>query len=66
MTADLLEKGTSITNSRMIQLEVKARHQVKLSIADIRQFMKKELGLSYRKVKKVAVQANSERCLVLR
>ena len=66
MTADLLEKGTSITNSRMIQLEVKARYQVKLSIADIKKFMKKDLGLSYRKVKKVAVQANSERCLVLR
>ncbi len=45
---------------------MKELHDVDVSVSKIRVTMKKELGLGYRRVQKVPIQGNSERCLVLR
>ena len=42
------------------------QHDVEISLPKIKLTMKKELGLGYRRVQKVPIQGNSERCLVLR
>ena len=39
---------------------------MKLSAQAVRQVFKKSMGLSFRRVRKVPVQANLDRCLVLR
>ena len=45
---------------------MKELHNVEISVPKIRLAMKKELCLGYRRVQKVPIQGNSERCLVLR
>ena len=39
---------------------------MKLSVQAVRQVFKKSMGLSFRRVRKVPIQANLDRCLVLR
>ena len=39
---------------------------LEVNVLQVRQVLKDELGLGYRMSKKVPVQCNTERCLVLR
>ena len=62
----MLERSIPIVNAAKIQTEAKRIHNVELSLPKVRGILKTELGLGYRMAKKVPVQCNSERCLVLR
>ena len=63
---NMLERSIPIVNAAKIQTEAKRLHNVELSLPKVRESLKTELGLGYRRAKKVPVQCNSERCLVLR
>ena len=63
---NLLLNGCPIWNSKQVQVILERDHQLQLKPAQICKIMRKELGLGYRKVSNIPVQANSERCLVLR
>ena len=62
----MLDSRLPITSCDQVKRKVEKEHQVLLSSTDVNQVLKKTMGLSYRRVRKVPVQANSERCLVLR
>ena len=46
--------------------EVKETDQLEVQLKLVRETMKEELDLSYRPLKRIAFQANSARCLILR
>jgi len=62
----MLERSIPIEKAGKVQMEVKRLHDVELSLPKIRAALKMELGLGYRMAKKVPIQSNSERCLILR
>ena len=62
----MLECSIPIEKAAKVQMEVKRLHHVELSLPKVRTVLKSELGLGYRMAKKVPIQSNSERCLVLR
>ena len=66
ITKDMLEKSLPITKASQIQLKALELHGIEINNLQVRQILKKELGLGYRTVKNVPMQSNSERCLVLR
>ena len=66
VVSDLLERSIPIEKAAKVKQEVQRQHDVEISLPKIKLTMKKELGLGYRRVKKVPIQGNSERCLVLR
>ena len=45
---------------------VQLKEHLSLSVMQVKTIMKDDLGLGYRLTRKVPVQGNSERCLVLR
>ena len=59
------EKKT-IVNVGMIVKELKSRKGIDESRSKVSSILRKELGFSYRGTKKVPVQCNSARCLILR
>ena len=62
----LLENSVPIVKAEMVAHQVHAETGVEATVAQVRAVMKDDMGLGYRLVKKVPVQSNSERCLVLR
>ena len=50
----------------MMKKLVEQNHEIKVTTKTIGEIFRKDLGFKYRKVKKTAPLANSERCLVLR
>ena len=62
----MLAKGKSIVSRHQVMLAVNAEHQLEISKVNVGNILKKELGLGYRTAGKVPMQANLERCLVLR
>ena len=62
----MLAGGKVITSAKKVQLQLKAQHEVDLSLAKVQQALRKDIGLGYRRVRKIPIQGNSERCLVLR
>ncbi len=62
----MLEHSIPIERAAKVQLEVKKLHDIGISLPKVRETLKMELGLGYRTAKKVPIQGNSERCLVLR
>ena len=62
----MLTKNRPIWNSGILQGRIKERHGLELTKPQICRTMRKEFRLGYRKVGGIPVQANSERCLVLR
>jgi transposase len=62
---ELLDENTFIENLEQVAEEVLIRYNLKVNKQKVRLQMK-ELGLSWKKVKQVAIQSNSVRCLVLR
>ena len=65
-TERLLEYSVPIVKAITIQSIVKRDHDHDISIGKVRKILKKDMGLSYRRAKPIAIQCNSERCLVLR
>jgi len=65
-TSEMLNSNMTITSIDQVKKKIKQEHEVELSTNAVQKVMKQSMGLSYRRVRKVPVQANSERCLVLR
>ena len=61
-----LERSIPIKKASMVQSECQQLHGLEVPIEKVRRHLKEELGLGYRMARKVPLQANSERCLVLR
>ena len=66
VASELLEHSIPIDKAGKVQNQVKRRYDIDLSLPQVRTSLKQELGLGYRMAKKVPIQGNSERCLVLR
>ena len=62
----MLERGVPIINSEAVVQQVRRKEDIEVTISQVKTIMKDELGLGYRVAKKVPIQANMERCLVLR
>ena len=62
----MLTRSQPIWSSVLIQERLRTGHNLELPRSQICQFMRKQLRLGYRKASPVPIQANSERCLVLR
>jgi len=58
--------GVPIWNATQLQDELFATHGVKPSISLLCSLLKNEAGMSYKKVRRLSVQTNTNRCLVLR
>ena len=55
-----------IVNAEAVVNQVRRREDIEVTVEQVRAAMKDDLGLRYRVAKTVPVQANQERCLVLR
>ena len=66
MVTHLLSNSVPIVKADMVVQQVQELHYVDIKVQQVRDIMKDELGLGYRLTRKVPVQGNSERCLVLR
>ena len=55
-----------VASSALIQAHIKDAYDFVVSKSAIQQILRNKLGMSYRRARSVPVQANSERCLVLR
>lgn len=62
----MLNNGNFIYSAEQIASRVKKNHDLDVSLKLVRKVFRSELDLRYRKMKRVAFQGNSERCLVLR
>ncbi len=62
----LLDSRVPVTSCDQVKRQVEKEQEVKLTTQAVHQVMKKSMGLSFRRVRKVPVQANLDRCLVLR
>ena len=62
----MLSINKPIVSCELVQTEAQQKCGHRLDKRFVRQVMRKDLHLGYRKAKTVAIQANSERCLVLR
>jgi len=62
----MLENSTPIVKADMVVEQVRKKENLEVTIDKVKTVMKDELGLGYRIAKKVPVQANEMRCLVLR
>ena len=62
----MLENSDPIVNADMVVKDVRRKEDIEVTIQQVRATMTDELGLGYRLAKKVPVQANQPRCLILR
>ena len=62
----MLENSVSIVNADMVVKQVRRKEDIEVTIKQVKTIMTDELGLGYRLARKVPVQANEARCLVLR
>ena len=58
--------GMAIYSAKVVQKRIKEETNIEISEKKIRKVLKKECKLSFVKSKKLNVQANSDRALVLR
>ena len=66
-TADqMLARSVPIQSSDSIVVRVNEHTDLDVKHHEVRSVLRNDLGLGYRIVRKVPIQANSERCLVLR
>jgi len=65
-TNNLLDRSVAVTSCKQIQEKVAEDYSIPVGSKLVTYVMTKEMNLVYRQVKKVAPQANSQRCLVLR
>ena len=62
----MLVNSIPIQSSNSIVLRVNEQTDLEVKHHEVKSVLRKDLGLGYRIVKKVPIQSNSERCLVLR
>ena len=62
----MLLHGIPIVKAEAVVQQVRRREDIEVTVEQVRAAMKDDLGLRYRVAKTVPVQANQERCLVLR
>ena len=62
----MLEKDIILVRAEAVVRLVKEQEVVEVTAAQVKRVMKDELGLAYRMTRKIPVQANHKRCLVLR
>ncbi len=63
---EMLEGSVPIQKADMIVLRVNEHTDLEVRHEEVRSVLRNDLGLGYRIAKKVPIQSNSERCLVLR
>ena len=63
---EMLANSVPIVKAEMVVEALLQKENLSLSVVQVRTIMKDDLGLGYRMSRKVPVQGNSERCLVLR
>lgn len=66
VVSKLLQRGAPIESSKKVQDEILTTFNLEVQGSMIRTTMKKQLHMSFRTVKKIPKQGNTERCLVLR
>ena len=64
--ADSIDRKETIWTLTQMQELVRARTSVPVPLHDVAKILKNEFNLSYRKIRRVPFQGNSDRCLVLR
>ena len=62
----MLAANKAIVSAKQVQEEVQEQKGHEVDLLLVRQVMRKDMRLGYRLAKAVAVQCNTERCLVLR
>ena len=62
----MLLNSIAIIKAETVVEETKKKADIEVTIEQVRTIMKDELGLGYRMARKIPVQANHKRCLVLR
>ena len=62
----MLEKSIPIDKCDTVRRITKREHNIDVSIPNIRVILKQQIGLRYHIAKKIPLQGNSQRCLVLR
>ena len=63
---EMLAKSIPIQKADSIVLRINEHTDLEVKHREVRNVLRKDLGLGYRIVKKIPIQSNSERCLVLR
>ena len=64
--SERLANNMAIYRAEQVQTAVKHKSGLEVSLEQVRKTMRKELHMGYRQASTIPVQANSERCLVLR
>ena len=62
----MLENNIPLVRAELVVAMVKVQEDVAVTAEQVKKVMKDELGLAYRMTRKIPVQANHKRCLVLR
>ena len=62
----MLESNVPIVKADMVVRLVREQEDTVVTVEQVKTVMKDDLGLAYRMTKKIPVQANQLRCLVLR
>ena len=62
----MLEDGVPIVKAELVVKELRRQEDLTLTAKQVRTIMKDDMGLGYRIARKVPVQSNSTRCLVMR
>ena len=62
----MLNNSVNIVKAEMVVKQVLRKEDIEVTIQQVKTIMKDELGLGYRMSRKIPVQANSPRCLLLR
>ena len=66
MAEDMLEKNVPILNAGFVKMQVKKNTDLEVRDAEVRGVLRKDMRLGWRMAKKVPIQSNTARCLVLR
>ena len=66
MAEELLANSIPIKSADSIVVRVNESTDLKVKHSEVRSVLRKDLGLDYRIARKIPIQSNSERCLVLR
>ena len=63
---DLMQSKVPITSTKIIKDKMIEMHRLAISEPTIRKYIKTDLDLRFKRYKKLPIQCNSDRCLVLR
>ena len=62
----MLENNVSIVSAEMVARLVREEEDSEVTSEQVKKVMTDDMGMAYRMTKKIPVQANQKRCLVLR